>query len=523
MFRVLMSLVVVLLFPTVVMAKFVAVLETGSDAASRELLSDGGCRYITNVLREQAIKALPASQNFTIMTRENINAMLPPGKSIEECEGSCLAETGRNIAADYIAQARIESVGGTLALSAEMYETATNKLIASFNGRGSSLDELLAIAQQNAPSFFLTIKASGSYTGSGFGDFSSAGAFDYQGSLQYVVEIVSSPAGAIPSIDGKANSKCLATPCRVQVSAGNHLFVVTKDRYLDAELSLDITQNNQKVGLSLKPNFGYLELKPQLTDNYGNAKDLVMSVDGKTLPIGAHILDPGVHKVHVEHPCYDALDFNAGIEREKKLVFDRPLNRGVGALELNTEWNGQPQSVPVYVDGKVVGNTPYSNQVPLCAKISVGEADFQEAVPVELKWHQVSQMTYALKNKPKSVIEAEKDSLDSVRTRAEKAYRELDGSESLDKPHIDTGVKPEMVEHGVHWLPVGISSAVAVAGVVTAIVGNNNAKKASERDVLTEDDYKRNKSDVDDAQLVRSIGIGIAILGAVGIGISFAF
>ena len=85
-------------------ATFIAVLETVSiDKA----LTPAECRFLTDELRAQAGAALPAYMNYTIMTRENINVMLPPGKSIEDCEGSCIAETGRNIAADYVAQARM--------------------------------------------------------------------------------------------------------------------------------------------------------------------------------------------------------------------------------------------------------------------------------------------------------------------------------------------------------------------------------------------------------------------------------
>ncbi|MCQ2098510.1 MAG: PEGA domain-containing protein [Fibrobacter sp.] len=515
--------------PTIAMAKFVAVLETGSDIASKEIISDSDRRYITNVLREQAVKVLPAAQNFTIMTRENINAMLPPGKSIEECEGSCLAETGRNIAADYVAQARIESVGGALALSVEMYETASNKLISSFNGRGSNLDELLAIAQQNSPSFFLAVKSSGSFIGSGFGDFSTGGAFDYQGFQQYVIEITSTPAGAIPSIDGKANPKCLSTPCKVQVAAGSHLFVLTKDRYIDAEMTVDIKQNNQKVELTLAPNFGYLELKPNLAGNYGNYNDLRMTVDGKNVSMGSYILDPGVHKVHVEHPCYDAIDFNAGIERQKTLTFDQTLNRGMAALELNTEWDGQPQSVSVYVDGNKVGSTPYSSQVPLCSHISVGENGWQEDVMVNLKWHEVSQVTYNLVNKPKAIVvaEAQQDSLDKIRVRAEQAYNELGVEESEILPESfkvkAKASKDNKNGRSIHWLPVGISSAVALAGVITAIVGNTEAKEASHRNMKSEEDFNTIMKDIDDAQGRRTVGTIIAIVGVLGVGLSLWF
>ena len=102
-------------------AKYVAVLETAADPAAKDKVSISERQYLTNILREKAVKTLPAELNFTIMTRENINVMLPPGKSIEDCEGSCLAETGKNIAADYVAQARIGKLGENLTISAELY------------------------------------------------------------------------------------------------------------------------------------------------------------------------------------------------------------------------------------------------------------------------------------------------------------------------------------------------------------------------------------------------------------------
>jgi len=84
--------------------------------------------------------------------------MLPPGKAIEDCEGSCLAETGKNIAADYVCQARVGWFGSKLTLSAELYETAGNKLIASFNGRGANVEELLSLIESKSIEFFRAIK-----------------------------------------------------------------------------------------------------------------------------------------------------------------------------------------------------------------------------------------------------------------------------------------------------------------------------------------------------------------------------
>ena len=147
-----------LFLSTGALASYVAVLETGADGDAKSRVSLSDRQYLTNVLREEAVKQLPPEQNYTIMTRENIQQMLPPGKSVEECEGGCLVETGKNIAADYVCQARVGSFDGDLTLSAELYETAGNKLIASFNGSGTSLKDLLALVKEKSAVFFGVVK-----------------------------------------------------------------------------------------------------------------------------------------------------------------------------------------------------------------------------------------------------------------------------------------------------------------------------------------------------------------------------
>ncbi len=129
---------------------FVAILETfsGGNIGLNE------SQYLTNVLREEAVKVLPSGLNYTIMTRENILTMLPPDKAIENCEGSCLVETGRNISANYVAQARISTFGSNLTISVELYNSSNGKLIASFNAKSPDVENLEVEIRQKAPSMF---------------------------------------------------------------------------------------------------------------------------------------------------------------------------------------------------------------------------------------------------------------------------------------------------------------------------------------------------------------------------------
>ena len=94
------------------------------------------------------------------MTRENINAMLPPGKAIEDCEGSCLVETGKNISADYVAQAHVGKFVDNLTITVELYETAGNKLMGSFSSKAPDIEALENEIRQKSQELFARIVAS---------------------------------------------------------------------------------------------------------------------------------------------------------------------------------------------------------------------------------------------------------------------------------------------------------------------------------------------------------------------------
>ncbi|MCQ2121047.1 MAG: PEGA domain-containing protein [Fibrobacter sp.] len=508
--------------PVAVFAKYVAVLETVSP--NNKLLTIEERQYLTDVLRSQAVKSLPAEQNFTIMTRENINVMLPPGKSIEDCEGSCLAETGKNIAADYVAQARITEFGGSLAISAEVYETAGNKLLASFNGRGNSVTELEQIIKDESPEFFKKVKGGNTGWGgvAGFGNFSTGGDFAVQGVQSFIMEVSSEPAGASLSIDGRPITKCTSTPCRVQVEVGEHRFLLVKDQYEDADTLFTVSAESKVLRMKLEPNFGSIYINPLMPGNLGNPRNLRINVDGEPLNGHSRNIAPGVHKVTVTHPCYDPLEFSVGIEKGKTSSYTEPLKRGVGGLKLTALWNGEPQPVGVFVDGKEVGSTPFLGTVPLCATVAVGEGYTREAVAVELKWHETVEYEHVLKNAPMAV--ATSTAADTAREKAHKAYAELDGNPWNEQPageSVPTNIEEE--DGGIHWVPVGISAAVLVAGTVLAIVGNSQAKDTYDSGVSDADEYHKAKDDIHSAQTMRTVGIGIAIAGAVGLGLSFAF
>ena len=286
-------------------ATYVAVLETAADGSAKDSVSLLDRQFLTNVLREQAVKELPATDDYTIMTRENILQMLPPGKAIEDCEGSCLVETGKNIAADFICQARVGRFGASLTLSAELYETAGNKLIASFNGRGQNVEELLSLVERKSHDFFGMIRK------------------------------------------------------------------VTRP----AETGSKVAENK--------------------------------AVENKAV--------------------------------ENKTVENKVGSEKVEPIQVEKEISGK--------DSKIGESVPANVNVP--------------------------------------------------ETTAKK--------------------------RGVHWLPLSISAAATVTGVVLAVVGNSKAKSESEKKPASQDEYNKRHDDIGSYQTMRAVGIGVAIAGAVGVGLSFAF
>ena len=64
------AIAALLLLPSILFAKYIAVLETLSP---KDLLTRQERMYLTDILRGEAVRMLPAMQNWTIMTRENIN------------------------------------------------------------------------------------------------------------------------------------------------------------------------------------------------------------------------------------------------------------------------------------------------------------------------------------------------------------------------------------------------------------------------------------------------------------------
>ena len=119
--------------------------------------------YLTDKLRETAVNVLPKEQ-FGVMTTESIVAFLgSQERAVKVCnESSCLAEIGRKVNADYVAQGRIGRFGRDLTIKVELYDSRKGNLIGSFTGDSKDIYGLRDIIDRNAADLFKKVLSAAS-------------------------------------------------------------------------------------------------------------------------------------------------------------------------------------------------------------------------------------------------------------------------------------------------------------------------------------------------------------------------
>jgi len=111
--------------------------------------------YLTDKLRETAVNVLP-KERYGVMTTESIIAFLgSQERAVKACnESSCLAELGRMVSADFVAQGRIGRFDKDLTIKVELYNVKTGNLIGSFTGDSKNIYGLRDIIDGKAPDLF---------------------------------------------------------------------------------------------------------------------------------------------------------------------------------------------------------------------------------------------------------------------------------------------------------------------------------------------------------------------------------
>jgi len=279
-------------------------------------------------------------------------------------------------------------------------------LVGSFTGRAKDVFGLEAIINENAPSLFRKMPgasvasksapAAPSVAG-GISGLQKAASYEAEKEKLYVVNFSTEPTGAALSFDGVPS--CPKTPCKVELAGGKVRIIAALEQYERADTTVLIKQNNQSISIKLKSNFGVLEIKPAYLDGIGQKSQWSLTINGKPSSSWENNLSPNKYSVKLSHECYENISFDVGINKGKREVFDMAGNITLkkGGLTLSAERNDEPASEPVFVNGKQVGETPFSGSVPLCARVEIG--DSRELVNVKLEYKEKVKHTHSIYTK----------------------------------------------------------------------------------------------------------------------------
>jgi len=362
--------------------------------------------FLTGKLRDIASKTLPKDR-YGIMTQESIvDRMGSQEQAEKKCrEASCLADLGRKISAAYIAQGRIGRFSGMLTIKVELYNSKSGNLVGTINEKAKNLIAIEGLLDSKAPDLFREIlkenkpaSPSQPSVAGGISGVQSGTDNDIQVGRRYLANFATEPSGAILSFNGMPAANCAKTPCSAELAEGRIRVIAVLDQYETADTTVSIKQNNQNVRIKLKANFGVLEIKPAYSEGVGKNENWGLAINGKASSTLENKLSPGKYSVKLSHRCYEDISFNAGINKGGREVFDMASHAKLkkGGLALSAEKDGKLVSEPVFVDGKRVGETPFSGSVAICSKIGIGSE--KDKVDVKLEYKQTVKYVHKIQS-----------------------------------------------------------------------------------------------------------------------------
>lgn len=349
-------------------ATYIAIMET---IVQSDAISISEKDYLTDELRKQASQVL-SSKYFTIMTSDNIRMLLSDGKELEDCIGSCVVETGKNLEADFITNTKVSPMDGQLALTIELYNVRNKKLIGSYTTLNHSAEGLLEDIEQNATELFENvIRESGLNIKKKEGIFNVKVGKTSMGEPfvnRYLIDLTSSPTGAIVLVDQSNEDHCI-TPCQVEVDEGKHHFQLSKELYTPLDTTLSI-KGSRNINLEMDGNFGTLIFDPQIGP-YSSQSDIFVTLDGTPVTQKQLMVETGTHYIVFHHRCYETKKMKVEVTKKTKTLSPN-LIPAKGTLDARTLTK---KKIALYHNGEFLSYLPFRGSVDVCGKIGLEQPD----------------------------------------------------------------------------------------------------------------------------------------------------
>jgi hypothetical protein len=167
------------------------------------------------------------------------------------------------------------------------------------------------------------------------------------------LRVDSDPRGGRVYLDGKDVGQ---TPIVLSgLRPGEYTVRIVKQGYEQYYVRVEVTAEERKTV------FAYLEATDGGLVAKSEPKDAKVYLDGSyvgTTPFERQDLSPGSHRVRITKEGYRTWERDVTIKAGDTVQFVAPLKRAEGGLSAKSE----PKGAKVYLDGKMVGSTPFEGQ-----------------------------------------------------------------------------------------------------------------------------------------------------------------
>ena len=224
-------------------------------------LSKQEMTYLSDLLRQVISNNLPSQ--YIVLTKENILALLPPDRSIEDCVGECEIETGRLLSAQYIVSGDVFNFGGRLRVNIRLHNTETGQLLGSEVAKGKELLDLESSVSQVGKALIQHLDPSSlaqNQTENIRRKIGGGSSFQMNESQLLIVSFTSSPIGAAVVVDGVQHCSENQKECRVELTEGSHQVSLSLKDYFIHQERITVSKSQKAFQWTLKPNFVALNL-----------------------------------------------------------------------------------------------------------------------------------------------------------------------------------------------------------------------------------------------------------------------
>jgi hypothetical protein len=348
--------------------KALAILEFSGDKASGVNLEER--QALAELTRGHALKALPRS-GWSVMTRDNMQALLPPGTDLADCAGDeCIITTGRKMQADYIVTGRVTRLGTNLQVIVQLYDVRSGSLVGTAQPRGASIDAVIDPLEREVLELFREV--GGVKSGSSLPEvppppvplpgLSTPSNSIGSGNGSIGFEIASEPPGARVEMDGE--TMCSAAPCRKVVSKGPHSFRFRLADHLDTVLWIEVGRTGQKETVRMRPNYSGLSVRT-------TPSGAMVALNGRkigTTPLAPMRVNAGPAIITISKPCYTEVRKELLLQYGETRAVDDTLDSYKGEVEIVAVdmMSGKNIVAEVWGGNVKLGETPFRGPVNTC-------------------------------------------------------------------------------------------------------------------------------------------------------------